>query len=71
MQIKRQTDRGTKLIIENVSKTTFIFYLEDGNCGPEQGIEILPVTDPSLRVHKLAPEQIHPQNTETFRRFNI
>ena len=48
-----------------------MFYLEDGNCGPEQGIEILPVTDPSLRVHKLAPEQIHPQNTEIFRRFNI
>ena len=45
-------------------------YLEDCNCGPEQGIEILPVTDPSLRVYKLAPEQIHPQNTEIFQRFH-
>ena len=44
-------------------------YLEDCNCCPEQGVEIFPVTDPSLRVHKLATEQIHPQDTEIFCRF--
>ena len=50
--------------LEIVSK-----YLEDCNCGPEQGVEIFPVTDPSFGVYKLAAEQIHSQDTEMFQRF--
>ena len=66
MVVRKYTEIHRSHLVKMLQK---LYYLEDCNCGPEQGIEILPVTDPSLRVNELAPEQIHPQNTEIFQRF--
>jgi hypothetical protein len=39
-------------------------YLENCDCSPQQRVKVLPVTNTSVGVTKLAAKEIHPQNTK-------